>query len=370
MAALVAVVALTDCGGDPAGMPAPIAAAAHERDAPGVDRFEVWVCHVPTDTTDPLYAPVDARLASTAAELIARFGPGVEAYWSAVTHGRYRPVFAPGGETEVEPADTSQTCIDRALAASSATADAVLVIADAQHAADQPGGRSSPGSWSTCAEACAARSTGRHVYLGANDFLAGEGEMPLDLVEHEVGHSLGLPHSGDSVGAPGNRGVGPYDLMADPSSPRLIDPARRDGPDLIAIDRLQLGWLPTDAVLVAGTGDGRFEIGPSTGANGPRVIVAPVDDHRALTIELLPDVGFDAHLDRSGVVVHLVEDAPEACGAAVRCTALERRQQIVATSGGRTLLGAGDTVTQSGWSITVAEVDAGVATVDVERSRS
>ena len=245
-------------------------------------------------------------------------------------------------------------------------ADAVLVVADAQHASDQPGGRSSPGSWSTCDGSCPAGETGRAVYVGANDFAVEP--VPLDLIEHEMGHSLGLPHSGDRVGAEGNRGVGPFDVMADSAAPRTVDPSRRDAPDMLAIDRLDLGWLPLDDIVVAGDDTTNVELSPSTGSSGTRLLVVPVDEHRVLTVELLPDSGFDDHLATSGVVVHLVDDSPEQCGATTRCTDLRRVQQIVPADGSdRTLLRAGDVVTFLGTTITVESLTDTTASVTAQR---
>ena len=102
--------------------------------------------------------------------VVDRIGAGVGAYWAAVSHGAYRPTFHAGGTVEIDAGETSEQCIERALARSSRRADGVLVVADAQHAADQPGGRSTPGSWLSCTDVCSAAETGRYVYVGANDF--------------------------------------------------------------------------------------------------------------------------------------------------------------------------------------------------------
>jgi M6 family metalloprotease-like protein len=328
------------------------------RAAPATDLFEVWVCAVPTDVTDPLYAPIDDRLTLNADFVVRQIAGGVGAYWSAVSHDAYRPRFVAGGIVSIAATETSQQCIDAALHRARRDADAVLVVANAQHASDQAGGRSTPGGWLECTEACDAPSTRRYVYIGANDFTAAlDRPMPLDLIEHEIGHSLGLPHSGDVVGATGNQGVGPYDVMADPASPRAIAPSRRDAPDLLAVDRLDLGWLPTDAVRVADGADQQITLSPSTGTNDTRLIVVPIDGHRVLTVELLPDQGYDDHLPRAGVVVHLIDDSPEQCGATTHCTDLQRVQQIVAADGSdHTLLEPGDRVTIDGHTITIDAV--------------
>ena len=93
---------------------------------------------------------------------------------------------------------------------------------------------------------------------------------------------------------------------------------------------------------------------------------SPIDDHRVLTVELLADRASTTTCHGSGVVVHLVDDSPEQCGATTRCTDLERVQQIVAAdeSATDTLLRAGDRVTVSRRDDrAVDSIDAGEVTV-------
>lgn len=342
--ALTAVAVAAGCGEpDRAPTSDPIdgvlQALVDEPNPPAIDVFEVWVCDVPTGVTDPLYADDAERVSLTAEGVITTVASGVADYFTTVSHGAYTPRFRAGGTVHIDRDDTSETCIERALDASSDEADAVLVVATAQHVADQPGGRATPGDRTDAP----AGLTGRMVYVGANDFHRDALQpIALDLLEHEIGHSLGLAHSGDAVGATGNRGVGPYDLMADPASPRLVHPARRDGPDLLLAGRIALGWVPLGDVEVFGVddlaGEGQaVSLSPSTGTTGTRGAIVVVDEHRMLTIELLAPTGFDDHLPGAGVVVHLIDDRPEQCGAPDRCTGVDRVQQVVAASDGSTL---------------------------------
>jgi M6 family metalloprotease-like protein len=373
------VAACADADDSQSALPEVIQTIIDGRDAPATDLFEVWVCDVPEGITDPLYADMSERVELTADSIVDRLDEPIATYFDDISHGSYRPTFAPGGMVEISPADHSQQCIDRALDRADPTADAVLVVATAQHAPDQPGGRSTPGSWLDCTARCSAVATRRVVYVGANDFHPeADDAMPLDLIEHELGHSLGLPHSGDIVGSDGNRGVGPFDLMADPAAPRTVDPQRRDAPDTLAVDRLDLGWLPLSAVHVVhdpksdtAMRDGeRVALSASAGSAGTRLVVVPIDAHSVLSIELLTNTGYDDHLPNPGVVVHAIGDAPEQCGSTTRCTDLERVQQIVGADGsGRTLLIAGDTVTVGRWTVTVETVIDDDATVHVAASR-
>ena len=130
-------------------------------------------------------------------------------------------------------------CVDGALDRSSADADTVLAVADAEHAADQPGGWGRPGTWPTCDGTCPASTTLRAAYVGASDFHPDWGPVPLlDLIEHELGHTLGLPHSG-SPASGGDQYLSALDVMSNSAAPRDVDPARRDAPDTIAVDRLE-----------------------------------------------------------------------------------------------------------------------------------
>ncbi len=365
-----------------AALPAVLGEIIAGRTAPATDTFEVWVCKVPPDNVDPLYDASGERLALTPQDVVQRIGGPVVSFFTDISHGAYRPEFTVGGTVAISSTDTSQQCIDSAFARSDRAhdADAVFVVADAQHAADQPGGRSTPGGWLTCTADCSAAATGRSVYVGANDFHPGlAGGMPFDLIEHELGHSLGLPHSGGGLGTDGNRAVGPYDMMADPAAPRAADPSRHDAPDTIAINRLDLGWMSTDATHIvqvdasSRTPD-RVRLSPSTGSTGIRVALIAIDDHHMLTVELLAPTGFDDHLPRAGVVVHVVNDSPEQCGTTTRCTDLQRVQQIVGADAAnpvndveRTLLGDGDTLTWADWRITIDTVRDGMAWITIGR---
>jgi len=179
----------------------------------GDDPWEVVVCHVPVDTTDPMYEPIPDRLELSADELIAQMTP-VVGYFERWSQGRYRPVFAAGPEVTVPAAEggSDASCVDAAIAGSSADVRGVLVVADAQHTAVAVGGWGRPGA-PCAAEKCPARETGRAVYVGAADFMPyWQGDPPLDLIEHEMGHALGWPHSSTSADS---FGQGVYDSVID-----------------------------------------------------------------------------------------------------------------------------------------------------------
>ena len=51
----------------------------------------------------------------------------------------------------------------------------------------------------------------------------------MDLIEHEIGHALGWPHSGYDESAP-NPTQSALDVMSNSAAPRDVHPDRRDGP--------------------------------------------------------------------------------------------------------------------------------------------
>ena len=197
--------------------------------------------------------------------------------------------------------------------------------------------------------------------MGASDFHPGWGGVaPLDLVEHEVGHTLGWPHSGAVPGDPYSSGL---DVMSKAAAPRDFDPDARDGQGTLAVNLWTAGWIPSSDVLVA-TGSERFRLVPSTAASGPRLVIMPIDDRRFLAAEYLTPDGLNRHLPRAGVTVTLVDLSPGGCEAGTReqCEADQRIQ--------RTMVGSApfyDTLTNGsgqwsafGWDVRVRSVPNGM----------
>ncbi len=332
----------------------------------GTDRLGVWICHVPVGVTDPIYNPVDLRLDLEVRKVAALLSERVSTYFTALTHGAYVPEFVPEGEVTIAANETNRTCVDRAAERSASDIDGLVVIADAEHAEDQHGGWGRTGEPCEEAEACPARVSGRAAYVGASDFHPDWGAVPaVDLLEHEIGHTLGFPHSGG-----GNGYTSAIDVMSNSAAPRNVDPNRRDGPGTIAVNRLAAGWLPLTSVTVA-DGAGTFPLVPSDAAEGPRVLVLPIDDARFLTVEALANTGFDSHLPRSGIVVHEIDQSPTACRSGADTPCLNEYRSQLPISGTRPftdLLGDGSTWSGRGWSISVSSSGNGSWTVSVNRS--
>lgn len=339
--------------------PTPLQLIVDHRPAPTGDTIEVFVCDVPMPTTDPLYGDLPLRLALSPQRIVEQL-QGVRAYFMSISHGLYAPTFTAGSTLTMAADETHDHCVDRALDASTAGAATALVVASAEDLATRPGGWGKPGS--PCPTAfCPASVTRRSAYVGASDFYGAEsgGQPLLDLIEHEIGHTLDLPHSGDVD----DEHASALDLMSNSAAPRDVQPARIDAPDTIAIDRVGLGWLPDAAIAVAESAPkstiGTFGLRPSTGNVGLRLLVLPVDETKFVTVEFLPTTGYDDYLPAAGLAVHLVDQSPEACGRpapGALCLGIDRTQIVLGSPAPhlRLLHLAGSVLTVEGWTIRLA----------------
>ena len=305
--AVIVVSALSGCAARPASRPfqrVRDASASGQWRSRGDDRFEVWICRVPVDSVAPIYGRLPLRRPLTPGGVAALVAATVTPYFEDVSHGVYRPKFVAGGEVTMAADDGPQACIDQAISRSGADTRAVLVVADAEHAPDQQGGFASAGVPGAAQGPVAL--THRAAYVGASDFNPTWGDRPpMDLVEHEVGHTLGWVHSGTAPGPP-ERYLSALDVMSDSAAPRAVDPAVRDAPDTLAIDRVISGWLTGSSIRVA-NGSTTTRLVSSTGDTGERLLVLPVGDTSFLTVEFLSATGHDAHVPRSGIAVHRVQ---------------------------------------------------------------
>lgn len=269
----------------------------------GVDRIEVWVCHVPDGATDPIYGGLSLRQPLTPDAVVAIITEPVSTYFATISHGLYRPEFVAGGEYAMAVDDAPKVCIDAALDAAAADTRAVLAVADAEHGGDQVGGFAIGGDPCPAAPPCSARDSRRFAYVGASDFHPDWGDAPpMDLVEHELGHTLGWQHSAVTADRVYESGI---DVMSNSAAPRELVPTRRDGADTLALNKLMAGWLPMADVWVAPFDVAAVTVAPAAGDSGTRLAVLPTAAG-FLTVELRTADGFDDHLPAGGVAVHRV----------------------------------------------------------------
>jgi hypothetical protein len=341
-----------------AGSPSPFAT--------GADIWEVWVCAIPADTTSPLFADDPWRLDTTPEQLASVVDDGVAQWWASRSHGVYRPVVTAGARVTVGVDDGDQACVDAAVQRASRESHGVFVVATAAHRPDVAGGWGRPGSCPSPCVRTPVTTSGRAVYVGAGDFHPSWGDRPpLDLLQHEMGHALDLPHSATTGVGDTIRYESALDVMSDSAAPRAARPDRRDAADTLGANRVALGWLPLDDVVVVrprtDAGEQQVILAPSTAPDaGPRLAVVPLDARRLLTVELRTPIGPDSHLGAPGVSVHLVDQTPRpadtGCSAAA-CTGQHRVQRpLVGASPFLDLLTTGDEVEVEGWRIRVVEV--------------
>ena len=372
--AVAVALGLSGCTGPAADDAAPLPAAvdlltAHRSPyAAGEDSWEVWLCDVPLTTGDELYAADPWRLERSVEDVVDVLGPSLSAWWDRQSGGRVVTSVTPGGRVAVDDQGGGEECVAAAMSASVTSADGLLVVATAAHRPDVPGGWGRPGDCGDeqCGRAPAS-TTGRAVYVGAADLHPSWGDRtPLDLIEHEMGHALDLPHSG--VPADG-RYTSALDVMSDSAARRTADDTTPDAGGTLAVNLFALGWLDVDDLTVVENST-TVDLSSDAGGEGSRLAVVPLDDHRLLTVELRGPIGLDTHLPETGVSVHLVDQAPTACDDPVEpwrdgaCTGRFRLQRpLVGDPPYTDLLGVSESVAVEGWRITVEKVEGSTSRV-------
>lgn len=315
----------------------------------GVDPWEVVVCHIPIFTSDKIFEPSVERMTMSSAEIVKRFAP-VVSYFKRRSYGRYQPVFSAGPDVAISDTETSDDCAERALDQSGPKVRGVMVIADAEHRADESGGWGTPGIG--CTVSCSARKTRRSVYVGAGDFMDyWNGDPPLDLVEHEIGHALDWPHSSASAS---NSGQEIYDsaldVMSDSSAPRMVFSAKRHGPGTLAINLYAARWFDDEHLLIldrsrrVNTKVQLLATDTDLSITGTRFVVITDGVQSFLTVELIAARGDNAHLKLDAVAIHRIT---------VTGTSGIERQQIVIKGD----LQAGEKWAAKGVSIEVLSID-------------
>ncbi|MEZ4519266.1 MAG: DNRLRE domain-containing protein [Chloroflexota bacterium] len=135
----------------------------------------------------------------------------------------------------------------------------------------------------------------------------------LGLVEHEMGHGFGLPHSSANDYEYGNT----WDVMSDTSYYCAFTDAAYGcaGKHTIAYHKDLLGWIPANRIYVADAGTHHVTLEQTTqpGPNGDLLVKVPVNgsaDH-FVTIEARRRVGYDAGLPGNAIVLHDVQPRAE-----------------------------------------------------------
>lgn len=129
----------------------------------------------------------------------------------------------------------------------------------------------------------------------------------VGVYTHEFGHLLGLPDLYSSTAEQ----VGPWDLMA--RGAWNGRPAGSSPAEMIAWDRIFLGWLPGDRVLNV-TRDSRINATvdpielPSSGIQAILVRATTQDLKHYYLVEVRQQIGFDVGLPSSGVLITYIDE--------------------------------------------------------------
>jgi len=326
----------------------------------GVDPWEVVVCHIPIFTSDEIFEPSLERMSLSSSEIVKRLSP-VVSYFKRHSYGRYQPLFSAGQDVTISDTETSDDCAERALDQSGPEVRGVMVVADAEHGADEFGGWGTPGIG--CNKSCSASDTRRSVYVGAGDFMDyWNGDSPLDLVEHEIGHALDWPHSTTSMS---NSGQELYDsaldVMSDSSAPRMVFSTKRHGPGTLAINLYAARWFNDEHLQILDTSrrvNTKVQLlatDTDLSIMGKRFVVITDGANSFLTIELIAGRGDNAHLKLDALVIHRIT---------VTGTSGVDRQQIVIKGD----LQDGEKWAGNGISIEVLSIDSddGEVTAEIE----
>ncbi|HJU74707.1 MAG TPA: hypothetical protein VJ717_13255, partial [Gemmatimonadaceae bacterium] len=128
---------------------------------------------------------------------------------------------------------------------------------------------------------------------------------------HEMGHSVGLPHSG---GPYGRTYDSVWDVMSSSTSGRYLNTAFGfGGSHFIAYHKNLLGLIPANRRVTVTSGDWKGVIEPHArngNGTGPVLVVLPMADAarfgHSYTLELRGKTGYDLRLPRAALVIHSV----------------------------------------------------------------
>lgn len=287
----------------------------------GEDRIAVWTCEV-EGAGGVVHDPVDvAAWAQSEAD----------SYYSAVSGGRYQPVFTPVGTFTVA---SNSDCLDEARSRTGTPYTNVLTVDTTTDWGSEPGaaGRGGPGSvypnGTGLAPDLPPSESGRGFWINGRAYSVMPDQRTL---VHEIGHTLHWPHS---FLDPSYEYDNPMDLMS-----ARVGPYSCPGPgwfyqcrpqNTLGFNRWATGWVDPDQVVVHGAGSQQLDL-VRPGVDGTQLLVAPATNssQAVLTVEARPKTGFDDIVDTGGVAVHVFDQRNEVCdlpGSFAGCPSLWRRQ--------------------------------------------
>jgi len=337
----------------------------------GLDRFAVWVCDVPVNSTSPDYAGRPDRLPIDPATVAAWATANVSPYFQRVSGGRYRTSFEGIGHIQLSATDGTSECLSKAQAASAKPYTNVFA-ADNSTRGDGYGGVGyvyTSDANNVDVFSVPPSQSHRGFWVGglSVDTASGTGFPSVGVVAHEIGHTINWPHS--FSGQTGSEYDNPLDLMSDIT----IHMCERDDPDgsvsvwacdaqnTLAFNRFAAGWIEDGQVQLQTGGTNTATLDAPLGS-GTQFVAAPDsrDPHVMLTIEARPKIGLDQYLATEGVALDIVDQRGGACPDSFYygnlCIGASRRQQQVPYADGNPyahVIPVGGTATVDGVTVTV-----------------
>ena len=342
------------------------------RHTTGRDLWQVWVCELEIDPKKWPDAPptVDVNVSKIVDNLTRYTRP----YFRWLSGGEYDPVFTAGGEpVSVEPVsmnthdflvgcrDAVADAVDPGVTLVAGTVparpDGVVIAVNSNRIGNTLIGGGYTLGWGygmSHDDVCLEESPGdkcdkfpsnnRAAFVAGGKIDTSDGRLML-LAAHEIGHTIGFPHSYAVDG--GNMYDNPMDVM----SAAFRHPDRtRVG--TIAVNRYQAGWISDDAVKKHQKGTAVYALRPPgtsrerslrPAGSLPEMLALPGAQGVFIALGAREPSGYDSELtERSragrggywGVEAYLIDQRSSACGAGSRgnhavCMALARRTSQV-----------------------------------------
>ena len=268
------------------------------------DVFEVWFCHISGGPYGLSQVPVEA--------FVPVLGRSVGGYWSQASGGVYEVGFVVGGTVR----DPSGGCRSGVREQSEGGSRAALIVEFNSFVSVGGAGTGTSGRW--CSD---GRSTwwceGSYPANGRDAVVqAGGGPQAVPLpsaVVHEMGHTLGFPHSFTGL-LPQSHGLREYDNPMDIMSGGGSTPY---SVGMIAVNRYAAGWvLPEQVHVYEG---GTVEMTLNNWGEGILMLAVP-SGHEGMWLSVGARVqgSFNA-APADGVEVYVVDETSSVCSGQGPC---------------------------------------------------
>jgi len=266
----------------------------------GTDRFGVYLCTWAGATGTAEVGTVTATL-----------NDALAGYFATLSGGRYSPVFV-ARKTVTITGDDPFLCVDKILASNPVTTDnAVFAVLDNR----SNGGVATSGNY--CALPCDTDESPTTFpandrwtvvdggSVAVPDFIPPTDEPHLTTAVHEVGHTIGWPHSYSTLTF--DEYDNPIDVMSGNLGADFL--IRSDTPyGTNAFNRYRAGWIDPVRVLVYTGGVKTLTIAPA-GVAGTQLVTLPTEiPWSFITLDARRSAGVDGiPAEFEGVTTHYVE---------------------------------------------------------------